>query len=173
MSSVFRNYAQRDNRVEAITLTGNITNNGTKSGLNETQNAAYAAIDLTKARSFTIDARILRLRSDTNTNQYLLRTYISSTKPPMYYPNFEFSILLTPPPNGPSNNQYIVIEVCKTNDLAQNGDSIYQISNQYYSGEVSGIALTTNISEDPQVMTFMVFNNTFIMKSLSYGLLAD
>jgi hypothetical protein len=94
MTSVLKSYAQRDNRLENITMTGFISNNGSKSGAITDQHPAYAGIDLTKSRNFAIDTRVLTIRTD-GTGIFLLRIYISSTKPPTYYPNFEFDIFFT------------------------------------------------------------------------------
>ena len=63
MASVQTIFAQRDNRLEAVTLTGYITNNGTIDSVNNVppQQPVYAAINLTKAQNFLIDLRNLTL----------------------------------------------------------------------------------------------------------------
>ena len=99
MSSLQTRFAQRDNRLETITLTGYITNNGLIDSVNNVppQHPAYAEINLTKAQNFLIDTRNLTLRTGGTGIQYLLRIYISPTSPPLYYQNFEWTIFVQLP----------------------------------------------------------------------------
>jgi hypothetical protein len=159
MTSIQTNYAQRDTRLETITLTGNISNNGSKNGAPAQQNPAYAGIDLTKSRNFAIDASVLTVRND-GTGICLLRIYLSSTKPPSYYQNFEFDIFFTPP----RNEQPIFIEIYGSKEAAENAQIIfagllYRISNKY-PGSVD------DYSEMSGILTFKVLNNSIILKSI-------
>ncbi len=159
MTSVQANYAQRDNRLETVTLTGNISNNGSIAGTPAQQNPAYAGIDLTKSKNFAIDTRILTLRS--GGANFLLRIYISSTQPPSFYPNFEFDIFLTPP----GNEQLILIQIYANQAAAENaqidgGQQLYGITNTYPDG--SG-----DYSDLTGILTFKVLNNSIILKSIS------
>ena len=94
MTSVLRHQAQRDTRVEDVTLYGYINDNGFKSGPDNVQHPAYAAIDLRKAKTFTVDTTVLTLRTDDPDATYMVNIYLDSTKPPLYYPNFEFTIMI-------------------------------------------------------------------------------
>jgi len=159
MTSLQTNYAQRDNRLEVVTMTGNISNNGAKNGTPAQQNPAYAGIDLTKSRNFAIDTRKLTLRTDGN-GYCLLRIYLSSTKPPSYYQNFEFDIFFTPP----ENEQPIFIEIYGSKAAAENaqiifGGILYTISNKY-PGSVNDYSDVTGI------LTFKVLNNRIVLKSI-------
>jgi len=160
MTSLQKNYAQRDNRLEVVTMTGFISNNGSKNGPISGNNPAYAAIDLTKSRNFAIDTRVLSLRTDGGTGIYLLRIYVSSTKPPSYYQNFEFDIFFTPP----GNEQQIFIEIYGSQADAENAQIIatgrlYGISNRI-PGSVDEFSDVTGI------LTFKVLNNTIVLKSI-------
>ena len=158
MTSVQANYAQRDTRLENITMTGFISNNGSIGGTPAQQNPAYAAIDLTKSRNFAIDTRVLTLRN--SGANLLLRIYISSTKPPSYYQNFEFDIFITPS----ANEQLILIEIYRSQADAENaqingGDKLYGITNRYPDGSGDVSTLTG-------ILTFKVLNNRIILKSI-------
>jgi len=153
MTSVLTKYAERDNRLESVTLTGFITSNGGKTGSD--QHPAYAEIDLTKSKNFSIDTRILTLRTDSPI-YFLLRIYISSSKPPSYHQNFEFDIFITPP----SGEQHIRIEVYpnKTNALIGAG-RICAFSNEIPT-------LPGEYTEDSGVATFKILNNSVVLKSI-------
>ena len=72
MTSLLRKYAQNDTRLENVTLTGFISDNGFKTGALTIQRPAYAPIDLTKSKNFSIDTRVLTLRTD-STDGFLLK----------------------------------------------------------------------------------------------------
>ena len=160
MTSVQTNYAQRDNRLENVTLTGNISDNGSKAGTPGEQNPAFAAIDLTQSKNFAIDTRVLTLRPDGD-GYFLLRIYISSTQPPSYYPNFEFDIFITPP----GNEQLIFIQIYANQadaaiaQIVGNGGQLYGITNSYPDG--SG-----DVSDVTGILSFKVLNNAIILKSI-------
>jgi hypothetical protein len=163
MTSVLTDYAQRDNRLENVALTGNIFNNGSIAGTPAQQNPAYAAIDLTKSKNFAIDTRVLTLRS--GGPGYLLRIYISSSVPPSYYPNFEFDIFLTPPvTNG--NGELIFIDIYANQAAAENaqivgnGDRLYGITNELPTSP-------GDYSDVTGILTFKVLNNAIVLKSIS------
>ena len=160
MTSLIKQYAQRDSRLENITLTGFITNNGGKSGSVTEQQPAYAAIDLTKSKNFCIDTKVLTLRNDSGTG-LLVRIFLSSTKPPSYFQNFEFDIFIIPP----TEEQFINIEVFSNQTNAENALNIgapttrlYAITNENATGDY---AITTGI------ITFKVLNNSLVLKTIS------
>jgi len=161
MTSVLTNYNQRDNRLENVTLTGFITNNGGISGATSQQRPAYAAIDLTKSKNFSIDTRVLTLRTGSPTS-YLLRIYISSSKPPAYYQNFEFDIFLTPPDN---DVVFLLVEIFADKTNAENaltGGSYKRL----YGFTNKNPASPDDYSYNTGVITFKVLNNSIILKSI-------
>lgn len=104
MSSVQRFYAQRDNRIINVPLTGFITNNGTVSGSGPgLNNAAVASLDVRQSRLFTVDTRALTLRA--SGVWYLVGVVFPQMSPPQYYPGFEVNIIFnvkdTNPPDVP------------------------------------------------------------------------
>jgi hypothetical protein len=164
MTSVETRFAQRDNRLEKVTLTGNITDNGTIDSLNNVppQKPAYAQINLTKAQNFHIDARNLRLRTDAGGTgiEYLIRIYMDPTKPPLYYPNFEWTILLTLPPEVA--NKWTEIQVYQTRAEAES-------INENYSFSLVNVndANVITTYDGIVAITMQLFENTYILKSCS------
>lgn len=162
MTSVETQYAQRDNRLETVTLTGFITNNGTIDSVNNVppQQPAYAAINLTKAKNFLIDTRVLRLRTDAGGTgiEYLLRIYIEPTKPPLYYQNFEWTIFIHLPQ---TSLNWTGIEVFQTQAEAESVDNdfLFELSNQTPDG--------SSIWPGTVAITMQLVNNTYILKSTS------
>lgn len=162
MSSLDKGFAQRDNRLEAVTLTGYIATNGSIDSVNNVppQHPAYAAIDLTKAQNFTIDTRILTLRTDPGGTgiQYLLRIYIEPTKPPLYYQNLEWTMFIRLPQ---TSLKYLGIEIYKSKSEAESVDEdfLYELSNESPDG--------TNIWPGMAAITMQVVNNEYILKSVS------
>jgi hypothetical protein len=163
MSSVQTRFYQRDNRLEAITLTGFITNNGAIDSVNNVppQHPAYAAIDLTKAQNFTIDTRSLILRTGGTGIQYLLRIYIEPTKPPLYYQNFEWTMIIHLPQ---TSINWIGIEIFKTKSEAEsvNNNFLFELSNESLDG--------STIWQGTAAITMQVLNDTYILKSVSPNL---
>lgn len=164
MTSVETQYAQRDNRLEAITLTGFLTNNGTIDSVNNVppQQPAYAAINLTKAKNFTIDTRVLTLRTDAGGTgiEYLLRIYIEPTKPPLYYQNFEWTMFITLPRQVAG--KWIEIQIYDTQAQAEsvNENYLYALTNLDDNS-----AITTY--NGMVAITMQVVNNNYILKSVS------
>lgn len=162
MSSVQTRFAQRDNRLETVTLTGYIQNNGSIDSVNNIppQHPAYAEINLTKAQNFFIETRNLSLRADPGGTgiQYLLRIYINPTKPPLYYQNFEWTIFIHLPQ---TSLNYLGIEVFNTKAEAESVDNnfIFELSNQTPDG--------TSIWPGMAAITMQVVNNKYILKSVS------
>jgi hypothetical protein len=161
MTSVQSRYAQRDNRFEEVILTGFITNNGSIDSLNNIppQHPAYAEINLTHAQNFLIDTRNLILRTDVGTGiQYLLRIYIDTTQPPLYYQNFEWTIFIHLPQ---TSLNWIGIEVFRTKNEAESVDNnfLFEVSNQSPDGN--------NIWPGMAAITMQVVNNNYILKSVS------
>ena len=164
MTSVETRFAQRDNRLETVTLTGNITDNGTIDSINNVppQNPAYAQINVTKAQNFYIDARNLRLRTDAGGTgiEYLIRIYMDPTKPPLYYQNFEWTILITLPPQVA--NKWTEIQVYQTQALAESVDENYLFS---LSNVNDNDVITTYTGI--VAITMQNVNNNYILKSCS------
>lgn len=161
MTSVLTNYAQRDTGLEHVTLTGFITNNGGKSASIPEQHPAYAAIDLTKGKNFSIDTTVLRLRTDSPT-YFLLRIYISSSKPPAYYQNFEFDIFITPP----SGSQWLFIEIFADKENAEKALVIGSGYKRLY-GMTNEIPTSPgDYTDNTGVITFKVLNNSIILKNI-------
>jgi hypothetical protein len=164
MTSVESRYAQRDNRLEKVTLTGNITDNGTIDSTNNVppQKPAYAQINLTKAKNFHIDARNLRLRTDAGGTgiEYLIRIYMDPTKPPLYYENFEWTILVTLPPEVA--NKWTEIQVYQTRAEAEsvNENYLFTLANL---NDANVITTYDGIV----AITMQLFENTYILKSCS------
>jgi len=164
MTSLQTRFAQRDNRLETVTLTGNITDNGTIDSINNVppQNPAYAQINLTKAQNFYIDARNLRLRTDAGGTgiEYLIRIYMDPTKPPLYNQNFEWTILIILPPLVA--NKWTEIQVYQTQALAESVDENYLFA-------------LTNVNDNDVITTYsgivaitmQLLNNIYILKSCS------
>jgi hypothetical protein len=165
MASVQTRFAQRDNRLEQVTLTGYISNNGTITSINNVppQHPAYAEIDLTKAQNFLIDTRVLRLRTDPGGTgiQYLLRIYMTPTKPPLYHENFEWTMFVHLPQ---TSLNYLAIEVFDTKAKAEsvNNNFLFELSNETPDGN--------NIWPGNSAITMQVVNNNYILKSTSPNL---
>lgn len=169
MSSVLRRYAQCDNRVETVTLTGYISNNGFINGSDEDQHPAYAPIDLRKSNNFTIDTNSLTLRTDAGADlvAYMLNIYIDSVKPPLYYPNFEFNIIVNVK-RDTSDPESIPLRmtIFANKEEAEAG---YAVSNKLYVITNRDEVDESNTSGN-KIMTFLVANNEIVLKSLSAGL---
>jgi hypothetical protein len=166
MTSVQKRFAQRDNRLETVTLTGYISDNGTIDSLNNVppQHPAYAEINLTKAQNFLIDTRILTLREDIGGTgiEYLLRIYMSPTRPPLYYQNFEWTMFINLPDT--SGNIYLAIEVFDSKVAAESEDSnfLFELSNQTPDGSSTWPGMSA--------ITMQVVNNEYVLKSTSPNL---
>ena len=165
MTSIQTRFAQRDNRLEQVTLTGYISNNGIIDSVNNVppQHPAYAEIDLTKAQNFLIDTRVLNLRTDPGGTgiQYLLRIYMTPTKPPLYYQNFEWTMFIRLPQ---TSLNYIIIQVYENKDEAEsvNENFLFELSNETPDG--------SDIWPGNSAITMQVVNNTYILKSTSPNL---
>jgi hypothetical protein len=160
MTSLIKNYAQRDNRLEIVTLTGFIRDNGSINGTPSQQKPAYAAIDLTKSKNFSIDTRVLIKRTDSST-PFLLRIYISSSKPPSYNQNLEFDICIIPP----TGDRLLYIEVFNNKATLDNA----QISGNGRLFIVTNEIPTSpgDYSEGTGILSCKVINNSIVLKSLS------
>ncbi len=164
MTSLQTRFAQRDNRLETVTLTGFLTNNGTIDSINNVppQQPAYAAINLTKAQNFFINTRVLTLRTDAGGTgiEYLLRIYMDPTKPPLYYQNFEWTIFIQLPPQV--TNKWIEIEIYENKAEAEsvNENYLYALTNTNDSGVITTYDAIVAI-------TIQLINNEYILKSVS------
>ena len=164
MTSVQARYAQRDNRLETVTLTGFITNNGTIDSVNNVppQQPVYAAINLTKSQNFLIDLRTLSLRTDPGGTgiEYLLRIYMEPTKPPLYYQNFEWNIFIELPPEVAG--KWTEIEIYYNKFEAESVDENY-----LYSLQNVNDANVITTYEGTVAITMQNLNNRYILKSVS------
>jgi hypothetical protein len=162
MTSVLTKYAQRDNRLETVSKTGYITDNGSIDSVNNVppQHPAYAAIDLTQSKNFVIDTRDLVLRTDAGGTgiEYLLRIYIDSTSPPLYYDNFEWTMFVHLPQ---TSLNCIFIEIFRNKAEAESVDNnyLYALSNQSPDGSQTWPGMSA--------ITMQVVNNECILKSVS------
>jgi hypothetical protein len=91
-----------------------------------------------------------------------LRIYVSSSKPPAYYQNFEFDIFITPP----TGEEYLYIEVYADKENAENALVIGSGYKRLY-------AMTNEIPTSPGdytdstgIITFKVLNNSIILKNI-------
>lgn len=165
MTSVQTRFAQRDNRLETVSLTGYITNNGSIDSVNNVppQHPAYAAINLTYAQNFFIDTRNLTLRTDPGGTgiEYLLRIYIEPTKPHLYYQNFEWTMFVHLPQ---TSLHYLIIEVFNSQAEAESVDNnyLFSLSNETPDG--------SSIWPGMSAITMQVVNNEYILKSVSPNL---
>lgn len=164
MASVQTIFAQRDNRLEAVTLTGYITNNGTIDSVNNVppQQPVYAAINLTKAQNFLIDLRNLTLRADQGGTgiEYLLRIYMEATKPGLYYQNFEWTMFVKLPPTVA--NKWLEIQIYENQQEAESVDENYLYS--LANADINDLITTyTGLV----AITMQVVNNEYILKSVS------
>ena len=164
MASVQTRFAQRDNRLETVTLTGYITNNGTIDSVNNVppQQPAYAAINLTYAQNFLIDTRNFTLRTDAGGTgiEYLLRIYIEPTKPPLYHQNFEWTMFVKLPPTVA--NKWLEIQIYDNKQEAESVDEnyLYSLANV---DDNNVITTYTGLV----AITMQVVNNEYILKSVS------
>lgn len=172
MSSTVRQYAQRDNRVETVTLTGNIIGNGAAVSFpTDVERPAYGAIDLTRAKNFYVDASKLVLRTDIASAAYVVRLYLSSTQPPAYYPNLEFNIQILPPPKGVSNKfVFVYIYTTQSDAFKLMADTVNLNTGLYTIANIYSATPPIGISQTVQTATFQVVNNTIVLKTISPGM---
>lgn len=103
MTSVGSFYAQRDNRLIDISLSGYITSNGTLD--NGDNHPAVASLDVSLSKLFSIDTRALAIRGSSDPYfpvWYLVGVVFSGAHPPKFYPGFEVNIIFNvKDTNGP------------------------------------------------------------------------
>ena len=161
MSSIQKRFGQRDNRLENITLTGYISENGSITSIDNVppQHPAYAEIDLTKAQNFFIDTRSLTL--GVGRSNFLLRIYMTATKPPLYYENFEWTMFIELPE---TSLEWIDIEIYTNKAMAESVDQnfIFELSNETPDGN--------DIWPGRAAITMQVVNNKYFLKSCSPNL---
>lgn len=164
MSSVQTRYAQRDNRLESVPITGFITNNGTIDSINNVppQQPAYAAINLSKAQNFILDTQILTLRTDAGGTgiNYLLRVYIEPIKPSLYYQNYEWTMFIELPTYIAGKWLEIQIYNTKADAESVNENYLYSLTNVDDNGTITASAGTVAI-------TMQILNTKYILKSVS------
>lgn len=162
MSSLLRTTSLRDSRVEIVTLSGYISNNGLINGGDTQQHPAYAPIDLRKSNNFIIDTNSLTLRSDDPVS-YMLNIYIDSAIPPLYYPNLEFNIIVNVKRD---TSNFLRITIFPNKEEAEKGEAIsqklYRITNYDSNDDYN--------TSGNKIITLLVVNNQIVLKSLSPGL---
>lgn len=103
MSSVGSFYAQRDNRLVNVELTGYVNDNGTLD--NGDNHPAVATLNVSVSKLFTVNTRSLVLRGSSGPfvpEWYLVGVDFSGTQPPRFYPGFEVNIIFdVKDTNGP------------------------------------------------------------------------
>jgi hypothetical protein len=103
MTSVGSFYAQRDNRIIDVVLTGDVTNNGTLD--NGDNNPAVASLDVSLSQLFMVDTRQIRIRGSDGPYfpvEYLVGVVFPNLSPPKFYPGFEINIIFNvKDTNGP------------------------------------------------------------------------
>jgi hypothetical protein len=160
MSSIIRQYADPHSHnyfnVESVSLTGYISDNGSKAGTPSEQKPAYAGIHVSNLNTFTIDTRVLTLRTD-NPSAFLVRLYFAS----MPTKNVEIDVCIEPP----TDEQWLYIEVYANQAAAENaqingGIKLYGISNKIP-------ASNDEYSDQTGVLTFKIINDSIILKGLS------
>jgi hypothetical protein len=95
MTSVGSSYAQRDNRLLDIALTGYVAGNGVLD--NDDTHAAVASLDVSMSKLFSVDTRSLVLRGSAGPYfpvYYLVGVVFSGAQPPKFYPGFEVNIIV-------------------------------------------------------------------------------
>jgi hypothetical protein len=172
MTSVLKQYAQNDTRQEAIQLTGFVKQNGNAAvSPPQVNQPAYGEINLQLSKTFTLDARVLTIRTDDpeHASWYLLNLYISSTKPPNYRANYEFDLILTPPLKGDVGfgTSLILNLFANKTDAYNNTNAILSYSSIVFIGP------NPYIFQTPQLFTFKVLNNTLQLKTLPLGFLPN
>jgi hypothetical protein len=96
MTSVQSYYAQRDNRLTAVSLTGFVQSNGVLD--NDDTHAALATLDVSNSKLFTVDTRSLQLRGSDGPYfpvYYLVGVTFQNLAPPQFYPGFEVNIIFS------------------------------------------------------------------------------
>ena len=95
MSSVKRFYAQRDNRLVDVPLTGYVTNNGVISGAGDNlYQPAIATLDVNYSQLFIFTTQNITLRTDSPPSWYLVGIQFPAVSPPRFYPGFEINIII-------------------------------------------------------------------------------
>jgi hypothetical protein len=171
MTSLLKYYAQNDNRVETIELTGFVSENGTVDNqVPRVDQPAYGAIDLRASKNFILDATNLTIRTDLpgNTRSYLINLYVTSTNPPTSTPNYEFNLIVTPPNKGngtPGNFVTINIYTNKSDAYDNPTRNIYQFVNTVNVSTPNLIY----VSQGKQIITFQVVKNNIVLKTTPAG----
>ena len=93
--------------------------------------------------------------------EYLLRIYMTPTIPPLYYQNFEWTMIIHLPQTSAN---WIAIQVFKTKEEAESVDEnfLFELSNETPDG--------FNIYPGMSAITMQVVNNEYVLKSASPNL---
>lgn len=114
MSSVGSFYAQRDNRILDIPLSGYIKNNGVLD--NSDTHAAYVSLDITTSQLFVVDTRPLQIRSSEGPYfpvEYLFGIHFSKISPPKFYPGLEVNIIINVKDTNEPDPYPLIIKIQK------------------------------------------------------------
>ena len=171
MSSILKEYSQQDNRVVAITLSGFVSQNGAASSKpTYADQPAVGELNLTLAKTFTLDARPITLRTSGSSGLYLINLYLSSTKPPNYRSGYEFDFIITPPlKGGGSPGNFVAISIFRNkSDAYNNTNPLLQYTNINYI-PTGANTNTPTVDQTTQVFTFKVFNNSLLCKKIPPG----
>jgi hypothetical protein len=114
MPSIDTFYAQRDNRLIDVPLTGYITNNGTLN--NGSDNPAVASLNVNDSKLFMVDTRQLQKRTDGTFEWYLVGVTFPNLAPPRFYPGFEVNIIFNVKDtneDSPGTNRPLIFRIQK------------------------------------------------------------
>lgn len=168
MTSVSSYYAQRDNRILEIPLTGYIKNNGVLD--NSATNPAVAYLDVMASKLFTVDTRPLEIRGSSGPYYpvyYLVGVVFPKISPPKFYPGLEVNIIFNvkdtntgSPPDFP-----LIFRIQKNPSVAidyANNETYYELDNVDYANTTD-----TNVvyTYGPRVVTLLSTGVEWVIKS--------
>ena len=90
-----------------------------------------------------------------------MRIYLSSTKPPSYFQNFEFDIFIIPP----TTEQWVFIEVFSNQANAENALVVGAPTTRLYG--ISSENAAGDYAVETGIITFKVLNKSIILKTIS------
>jgi hypothetical protein len=163
MSSIKSFYAQRDNRVLDVKLTGYITDNGAISGSVDINHAAVASLNTNYSQLFLFDTRDLSLRS--GGVWYLVGIVFPNVSPPRFYPGFEINIVINVKDTNVPSPKPLVIRIQKNPSIPLNyGDAttFIEVNNIDYANTTD-----TNVvySYGNRTLTLLSTGTTWVVKS--------
>ena len=174
MSSVKSFYAQRDNRLIDVPLTGNITDNGVLDVGTDAQddyNAAVASVDVSLSKLFKVDTRSLVLRSASGPYfpvYYLVGIVFTGTQPPQFYPGFEINIIINVKDtnvDGTLGHYPLVFRIQKNPSIPidyANEETYIELNNVDYGNSTD---TDTTYTYGNRVITLLSSGEDWVMKS--------